>query len=261
MGLMDKFKNMFTEEVEEEIEIKEPKQQIKKEVIKVEIPAPIKKEEIEIRKEEIKEELEKEVNEPIKEIVKEEVKPEVTKREEKFAFPVFFDDDEFEDLKPKEVKEEKVVKPYQGALQEVKKPEPVKKFKPTPVISPIYGVLDKNYKKDEIGEKKDLTKDLNKPLSIDDIRNKAYGTLADDLENSLEINDRLEYQRKNDYKKEERDYLDDIEDFYKGEDTLSNDNLKGFYEEEYTDKDLLASASEESDLFDLIDSMYRKDED
>ena len=247
MGLMDKFKNMFTEEVEEEIEIKKPVEEIKKEVIKVEIPAPVKKEEI---KEEIKE--------PVKEIIKEQ-KPEPTKREEKFAFPVFFDDDEFEDLK-KEEKKEEIKKPYQGALQEVKKPEPVKKFKPTPVISPIYGVLDKNYKKDEIGERKDKTKEYEKPLSIDDIRNKAYGTLADDLENSLEINDKLEYQKNKDYIKEEKDYLDDIENFYKGEDTLTDDSLSGFYEEP-VDKDLLASASEESDLFDLIDSMYRKDED
>ena len=258
MGLMDKFKNMFTEEVEEEIEIKTPTEQIKKEIIKVEIPAPVKKEELEIKKEEIKEDTEKEVFEEVKEV--KEVKPEPTKREEKFAFPVFFDDDEFDDLKPKEIKEEKTIKPYQGALQEVKKAEPVKKFKPTPVISPIYGVLDKNYKKDEIGERKD-SKDLSKPLSIDDIRNKAYGTLADDLENSLEINDRLEYQREKNFKKEEKDYFDDIENFYKGEETNADETVDSFYQNDYIDKDLLASASEESDLFDLIDSMYRKDED
>ena len=38
MGLMDKFKNLFTEEVEEEIEVKE--EPIKKETIHVEIPSP-----------------------------------------------------------------------------------------------------------------------------------------------------------------------------------------------------------------------------
>ena len=41
MGLFDKVKNLFTEEIEEEIE--EP---IKKEVIKVEIPSPGEKKEV-----------------------------------------------------------------------------------------------------------------------------------------------------------------------------------------------------------------------
>ena len=32
----------------------------------------------------------------------------------------------------------------------IEKKEPAKVFKPTPIISPIYGVLDKNYNKDEM---------------------------------------------------------------------------------------------------------------
>ena len=35
-----------------------------------------------------------------------------------------------------------------------KKEETKRIFKPTPIISPVYGVLDKNYKKDEITSKK-----------------------------------------------------------------------------------------------------------
>ena len=38
MGLMDKLKNLFTEEVEEEVEVKD--EPIKKEMIQVEIPSP-----------------------------------------------------------------------------------------------------------------------------------------------------------------------------------------------------------------------------
>lgn len=50
-------------------------------------------------------------------------------------------------------------------------------FKPSPIISPIYGVLDKNYKKDDVKEKKEvrLTTYSRSNVSVDDIRNKAYG--------------------------------------------------------------------------------------
>ena len=51
-------------------------------------------------------------------------------------------------------------------------------FKPSPIISPIYGILDKNYKKEDVKEKKDvrLTSSYTRAnLNVDDIRNKAYG--------------------------------------------------------------------------------------
>ena len=52
-------------------------------------------------------------------------------------------------------------------------------FKPSPIISPIYGVLDKNYKKEDVVSKKEvrLTSSYSRrDLNVDDIRNKAYGT-------------------------------------------------------------------------------------
>jgi len=91
MGLMDKIKNMFTEEEE----IEEP---IKKEVIQVEIPSPLNKTE------------EKETMQP-KPIIVEEEKIEVKeekiikpKQEEKFIFPVYFDDADFQTIEKKEEK-------------------------------------------------------------------------------------------------------------------------------------------------------------
>jgi len=50
-------------------------------------------------------------------------------------------------------------------------------FKPSPIISPIYGVLDKNYKKEDVKEKKDvrISSYSRANVSVDDIRNKAYG--------------------------------------------------------------------------------------
>ena len=57
-------------------------------------------------------------------------------------------------------------------------------FRPSPIISPIYGVLDKNYKKDEIVTKKEVrltSSYAREHLSVDDVRDKAYGSLSDDI--------------------------------------------------------------------------------
>ena len=56
-------------------------------------------------------------------------------------------------------------------------------FKPSPIISPIYGILDKNYKKEEIVPKREvrLTSYTRENMSVDDVRRKAYGNLADDI--------------------------------------------------------------------------------
>ena len=61
-------------------------------------------------------------------------------------------------------------------------------FKPSPIISPIYGILDKNYKKDDIVTKKEvrLTSNYAKErLNVDDVRNKAYGDLADTIKSLI----------------------------------------------------------------------------
>lgn len=51
-------------------------------------------------------------------------------------------------------------------------------FKPSPIISPIYGILDKNYKKEDVVQKKDVritTSYSRSRVSVDDVRNKALG--------------------------------------------------------------------------------------
>ena len=59
-------------------------------------------------------------------------------------------------------------------------------FTPSPIISPIYGILDKNYKKDDVVQKKEvrLTSSYSRSnLNLDDVRKKAYGTtIKEDLE-------------------------------------------------------------------------------
>lgn len=56
-------------------------------------------------------------------------------------------------------------------------------FKPTPIISPIYGILDKNYRKEEVVDKKDKPSSYvsRKNVDLDFVRNKAFGGLEEDL--------------------------------------------------------------------------------
>ncbi len=204
MGLIDKFKNMFTEEVEDEEEQTQVVKQIKVEDnlkrrsdYSIDEPVsrtslsrttPIINDDVVIPKYEREETVIKH-EEKIVQPVLEENKP--LKREEKFVFPVYFDDKDFEKIeeKPKKIeqpKKEPIKKEVYGT--KIEKKEETKVFKPTPIISPIYGVLDKNYRKDDISSKKVARsefRDPNKPLTIDEVRKKAYGTLEDDLETSL----------------------------------------------------------------------------
>lgn len=177
MGLMDKFKNLFTEEVEEV-------KPIKKEVRHVEIKAPKKE----------PEEMPKKEENTISDST-------TIKKEEKFVFPVYFDDKDFDDLeKPKEKKiEKKKEKPtkgaYNGTLKREMTVEEKKSFKPSLIISPVYGVLDKNYHKEDITSKKVVTHSnyykKSEDLTIDDIRDKAYGTLEDELKNNILGNEEI----------------------------------------------------------------------
>ena len=63
-------------------------------------------------------------------------------------------------------------------------------FKPSPIISPIYGILDKNYKKEDIvsrnnGERNGLSFERHS-VTVDDVRRKAYGTLTDELVDDMD---------------------------------------------------------------------------
>lgn len=171
MGILEKMKNLFTEEVDE-IEVK-PR---KKEVVST-VERPLQRRENTV----------KEVS-PVVE------QPKMEESKEKFVFPVYFDDKDFDDLeKPKEKPKQKPLKvskpePYKGAKTNVEV-EQKKVFKPSPIISPVYGVLDKNYSKDDITTKKEnpiRRKNYStREMSVDDIRNKAYGVLEDELESHL----------------------------------------------------------------------------
>lgn len=278
MGVFSKLKNIFYDEVE----VDEPAKEIK-------IDKPVKKEIIEKpRVEEIK-------------VVRQEEKREEPKREEApkendnfssernlfrsertFNFTQF--DDEEIDLPPRRnvlEREKKVVK------QEVKEPvvEQPKVFKPSPVISPIYGILDKDYKKEEITTKKVEVKET--PLSAntvnyDTVRRKAYGTLEDDLEDTLNKMNKLtpndiqaEVQKiDNDVNKlEERsNKIEDLITKIESSPEMNKNVSIGELEDkvklenfddttELSNDKTMTDSTLEHDLFNLIDSMYDDKED
>lgn len=261
MGLLDKVKNMFIEELEED-------ETIKKEVIQVEIPSP-----------------------KVEETIKEEIEPVGLKREEKFVFPVYFDDKDFEETEKKEESKPTVV-PTKREAYGIKKEEKVEKklFKPTPIISPVYGVLDKNYRKDEItSNKKVPTVEYHNDdsIDIDIVRKKAYGTLEDELENNLfektsilfndevdkneddfiDVFEQPKHEQKNDFNLQE-DLEDNFEETFENDlsinaleetDNMIEEQLNKTYDVEKENS--YVEELNDSDLFNLIDSMYEKKED
>ena len=218
MGLLDKMKNLFTEEVE--VEVEEPKKQIKE-----------------------------------------------TKREKKeeYKFP-FFDDNDFDTIDVRKRREEK------KEIKEVYNPpkEEKKVFKPSPIISPVYGFLDKNYQKDEIIQKKN---DYNpRKATVDEIRDRAYGSLESDIETTLFGENRVLFDEKEkkdileeDIKTEAKEeYVNNItEEKPRHESSNQNDDLTDLLEAEMakTEKQEKKKPRKISDkeLFNLIDSMYEKE--
>lgn len=75
---------------------------------------------------------------------------------------------------------------YGGAYE---KKEDRTHFKPSPIISPIYGILDKNYKKEDVVTKKEIrltSSYARENLSVEDVRKKAYGSLSDDIAKEID---------------------------------------------------------------------------
>lgn len=297
MGVFDKIKNIFFEE--EYVEVEEEEKKPKKEKVtvakKIDLPE-IKKEP---KREKIVEQFEEE--KPEEEVVEPKV-------ENKFKFPMTFEEDDFKEEEviqepPKEVKhvkeepkkeeppkyiyENERVPLYEG--REDKKEKPV--FKPTPIISPIYGILDKNYKKEEIVTKKPiiLSTGSSKKMDVDLVREKAYGDLASDISASMQ-EEKVEDVKEEIDEKENTFYdlnigspavekvtVGDAEEYFNdlgleyNVDYKDNSVTKATgrrstkletkdKEDKETKEENDDSASLENNLFDLIESMYEDKE-
>ena len=289
MKLLEKLKNTFFEE--EYVEVEEPE---KKEVVARKIePKEIKKEE----KESI---VSSEINNDVKveQVVQNYSDSNLITNENKVPY---FEDDDFLDDNVVNKHEEKPKKIYGENADELYKSIDLstnthsgaysnhtkETFKPTPIISPIYGILDKNYKKEEVIDKKDKPSSYvsRKNADLDAIRRKAYGDLnpleeisntkedSNSDNNSNNSNNNILYDMMSDNSKpvvdqvtladaEEYfndlgleyniDYKDDRYEKSTGRRQNYNYQDKNKNSEKTTDDD----ANLEDNLFDLIDSMY-----
>ena len=293
MGLFGKIKNILFEEEEIEVPVKEVK--------KVEKPV---EEKIEVKQEE---KLEK-----AKHFVEESETPDLFDREPTFNFPDF-DEDEFESTlpKPKEVPSEtRTSKLYSEHQRELKKEEePLrkreetfkksevrsigrglslfdktpslksekKKFTPSPIISPVYGILDKDYHPDDISSKEDSTIQRNSRLDVDSVRKKAFEPKKIEEEKVEEVKEVKHEPKKPEKIKEVKDeeikksvdelLADSVEEAtIVDEDLNVENNIKEIEDElDRIDDELILDDKPkekdeddtlEQDLFELIDSMY-----
>ena len=283
MGLMDKFKNLFTDE-----EIIEDEDDIEEESVKIkEVKNEKKKEKKEKKKDENKlptfmrdkiakeEESKKKEDDFVSDFsisreLKLNISPDNSSSDEvsfnfddkdakssNFKFPIEFEENDFptrsrasrhdnnvlktpeqgnSEIKNKNVsfenssnlkskKEKKVSELYKD-----KKKEPVSKtFRATPIISPVYGVLDKNYKSDELQSSNGGNYEINRPsknIDFDSVRKKAYGNVMEEDNEEFEDNSMCrdcEYLKKaKACKKKHKD--DDL--MYEAE--CEKDNVEGY---------------------------------
>jgi len=173
-----------------------------------------------------------------------------------FKFPLEFSDDDFIETRSRHKmhsqREETVRTPNEHKVNEMKEPvkqqkkettkvselykekkQDVKKFKATPIISPIYGVLNKNYNSEEVecfkGDNLE-GKRHSKSVDFDTVRKKAYGNISKEIKENLmcenceylkeakecrkhkqkEVEDNIVYEALNDTNDEEYDYYSNI---------------------------------------------------
>ncbi len=182
MKFLDKIKDLFTDEEEvietQEIEVEENEEHKLPTFMRNKI------EEEEKREEKKETRTTNEENLSDREIVK-------TRSGNNFSFPIDMDEPDHlitnpqysnQNVLSREVPKHQV-EPYS------KKEEPLpKRFRPTPVISPVYGILDKNYTKDEVKVQDENSYEIQRPsrkVDFETVRNKAFGSLTDDIKNNL----------------------------------------------------------------------------
>ena len=302
MGLVSKLKNILFEEEEVEIPVIEKKEK-KPEVVREYKELP-KKEEVKVTNYQNYDDIAPVVHEEKKMEEKARVNAnntvserEIFKSEKTFNFPAF-DEEEFDSFVPKkrsmnvleherkkQEKKPEVKTDYRRdykRIEEVKETKEVKKFRPSPIISPVYGILDKNYTPDEITTRVDTTP--SRSLDVDTVRKKAFGTkeekeaikVKEEEEEILidkTLEERLEKARTIDeLLKDSSDEVIDIPDSIDEEIDESFPSIEHLDEEEHEEEveispkkrdeheDIVTDDTLENDLFDLIDSMYENRE-
>ena len=298
MGIFNKIKGILFEEIEED----ETENVSKREVNSAQKPIA---ERIEPQKKEtvVADALKTELAKPL-EVHDDLNERDLFKSENTFAFPDF-DEVEFSNMsrvskaKPtinvlEYEKKRKVEKKYDlGKYERVERTEVVekKKFKPSPIISPVYGILNEDYKPEDI-KQKDTSNDAS-GLDFESVRKKAFGEKVKEEPTTTYYEETVTVKLKED-EEEKKQKVKTIDELL--EDTSdvvidTKDNLQSklddidevnviddsdIYEKVDEDLEELNQKEEsvkcekekveeddtlENDLFDLIDSMYDNRED
>ena len=289
MGLLNKIKGILFEEVEEDEVVSTPKSEEKKPIAeKIE---PQRKVEEPVEKSVPK------VTTPVKEEKTENLNERDLFKSDNIS-PFFdFDEEEFSNMsrvqKPKTTnvmeyeRKKRVEKRYDmGSFSKIERTEVVekKKFKPSPIISPVYGILNEDYKPEDIKNKTDNV--VNTGLDFNSVRKKAFGeeTLSEPettyYEESVTVKVKENEEEKQQKVKTIDELLEDTSDVTIDVDEKNSvedkNDIKATDEVadyERIDKDLEEVTAKcdvnktemrkvedddtlENDLFDLIDSMY-----
>ena len=279
MGLLNKIKDILFEEETVEIPVVSQKEEIRKiqEELKKEKEKNVSKE-FSLPKEKI-EETPKVLEHKIEDVSEKDL----YKSEPTFPFPLAFDEEPVipsrskisvntkREEKPKKEKKEKVKKQLEKIDFETKKEERNSTpFRPSPVISPVYGILDKNYKKEDLVERH---RNRELKMDIDRVREKAFGdtlkptdlqtedifvetedgkTVDELLIDTLSINiENINKEEKPKKEKQEEKVVDNAININKKREPEKKNENKSIEDIEDT---------LETDLFNLIDSMYDQKE-
>ena len=286
MGLLNKIKGIL---VEEDEVVSTPKSEEKKPIAeKIE---PQRKVEEPVEKSVPK------VTAPVKEAKTENLNERDLFKSDNIS-PFFdFDEEEFSNMsrvqKPKTTnvmeyeRKKRVEKRYDmGNFSKIERTDVVekKKFKPSPIISPVYGILNEDYKPEDIKSKTDNV--VNTGLDFNSVRKKAFGEetlgepeatyyeesvtvkvkeneeekqqkvktidelLEDTSDVTIDVDEKNSVEDKND--KEATDEVADYERIDKDlEEVTAKCDVNKTEMKKVEDDDTL-----ENDLFDLIDSMY-----
>ena len=289
MGLLNKIKGILFEEVEEDEVVSTPKSEEKKPIAEKIEPQRKVEEHVEISV--------TKVTAPVKETKTENLNERDLFKSDNIS-PFFdFDEEEFSNMsrvqKPKTTnvmeyeRKKRVEKRYDmGNFSKIERTEVVekKKFKPSPIISPVYGILNEDYKPEDIKSKTDNV--VNTGLDFNSVRKKAFGeeTLGEPeatyYEESVTVKVKENEEEKQQKVKTIDELLEDTSDVTIDVDeknSVEDKNNKEATDEvadyERIDKDLEEVTAKcdvnktemkkfedddtlENDLFDLIDSMY-----
>ena len=163
-----------------------------------------------------------------------------------------------------EPKPKKNLDDFSRVMREEPRRDESKPFKPTPIISPVYGILDQNYSKDDVIVKTDIGV---KGPDLDEVRKKAYGLeekpVGPKKEPAKKVEPKVPSVVNTETEEDALKTLDEIlmeEEKAQAEAEKTKTVVKPVIHKPSEDKSQKLDETLETDLFNLIDSMYEDKE-